>query len=61
MVDCWPVFRSFIVIALDADSLVMVFAGFSVKMIARLGPTPDANRSGPEVMQAVAPTMEAMG
>jgi MFS family permease len=40
---------------------MMVFAGFSVKMIARLGPTPAGDRSGAEVMQAVAPTMEAMG
>ncbi len=40
---------------------MMVFAGFSVKMIARLGPTPQADKSGPGVMQAVAPTMEAMG
>jgi len=38
---------------------LMVFAGFSVKMIARLGPAPEI--ADKEVMQAVAPTMEAMG
>jgi hypothetical protein len=38
---------------------MMVFAGFSVKMIARLGPTPAA--MGDEAMQAMAPTMEAIG
>ncbi|HEV8377441.1 MAG TPA: MFS transporter [Tepidisphaeraceae bacterium] len=38
---------------------MMVFAGFSVKMIARLGPAPQV--TGPEVLQAVAPTMEAIG
>ncbi|HEV8292284.1 MAG TPA: MFS transporter [Tepidisphaeraceae bacterium] len=38
---------------------MMVFAGFSVKMIARLGPAPQV--SGPEALQAISPTMEAIG
>jgi hypothetical protein len=38
---------------------MMVWAGFSVKMIARLGPAPEVTDDG--VMQAVAPTMEAVG
>jgi MFS family permease len=38
---------------------MMVFAGFSVKMIARLGPAPTVIDN--QVMQAVAPTMEAIG
>src|SRR5207237_104232 len=38
---------------------MMVFAGFSVKMIARLGPTRAV--ADKEVLQAVAPTMEAIG
>jgi MFS family permease len=38
---------------------MMAFASLSVRWISRLGPTPTT--SGPEVMQAVAPTMEAMG
>ena len=40
---------------------LMVFAGFSVKMIARLGPAPEPGKSDAGVMQAVAPTMEAVG
>jgi len=40
---------------------MMVFAGFSIRWIAKLGPAPAAGESDPQVLQAVAPTMEAIG
>lgn len=39
--------------------VLMAFAGISIKLISRLGPAPAV--ADKDVMQAVAPTMEAMG